>query len=220
MATIQLTHTPILNSKAQVLILPVNNAGTLLDPVLTRCKTLYPDNYQRYHRACRDGSLMVGSCLLHKRQREQVGLGASHNGNQPSYIANLVVSDHPYHPARSRWLNAALLDLQQQLLPLIRYQGVRKVALLARPLLFDNPTASNSRNLDGAADVEDANQADSTLEDDLENRVEETTTDSISMAVNPIPLDWQSTVMPLITVRLQDLPKLRIEIHLPKSVTI
>ena len=53
MATIEQTHTPILNSNAQVLILPVNSAGVLLDPVLTRCKTLYPDNYQRYHRACR-----------------------------------------------------------------------------------------------------------------------------------------------------------------------
>ena len=163
---------------------------------------------------------MVGSCLLHKRQREQVGLGASHNSNQPSYIANLVISDHPYHPTRNRWLNAALLDLQQQLLPLIRYQGVRKVALLARPLLFDNPTASNSRDLDGAADVEDTIHAENTLEDDLENSVEEMTTDSISMAANPIPLDWQSTVLPLITARLQDLPKLRIEIHLPKSVII
>ena len=113
MATIEQTDTPILNSNAQVLILPVNSAGILLDPVLTRCKTLYPDNYQRYHRACRDGSLMVGSCLLHKRQRELAGLSAAHNGNQPNYIANLVISDHPYHSARTRWLTAALIDLQQ-----------------------------------------------------------------------------------------------------------
>ncbi|HSP85893.1 MAG TPA: hypothetical protein VLN09_09175, partial [Psychrobacter sp.] len=62
-----LTHAPILNSSAQLLILPVNIAGLLLDPILTRAKTLYPDHYQRYYRACRDGSLVVGSCLLHKR---------------------------------------------------------------------------------------------------------------------------------------------------------
>lgn len=143
MATFELTDTPILNSNAQILILPVNTSGTLLDPVLSRTKTLYLDNYQRYHRACRDGSLLVGSCLLHKRQREHLGLSVSHNGNQPDYIANLVISDHPYHPTRTRWLSAALLDLQQQLVPLIRYQGIRKVALLARPLLFDN--TSNTR---------------------------------------------------------------------------
>ena len=119
MATLQLTHAPILNSSAQLLILPVNTAGILLDPILSRAKTLYPDNYQRYYRACRDSSLAVGSCLLYKRSREQAGLGVSSNGNQPSYIANLVVSDHAYHAVRVRWLTAALADLQQQL---IRYQ--------------------------------------------------------------------------------------------------
>ena len=184
MANLQLTHAPILNSSAQLLILPVNTAGTLLDPVLTRTKTLFPDNYQRYYRACRDGSLAIGSCLLHKRSLEQTGLGASSSGNLPSYIANLVISNHPYHPPRSRWLNAALLDLQQQLLPLIRYQGIRRAALLARPLVFNNPQdqASNNANL--------------------------------------LPLDWYTETLPLLTEQLQDLPKLRIDIHLPKDIAI
>ena len=90
MASLQLTHAPILNSSAQLLVLPVNNAGILLDPILTRSKNLYPDNYQHYFRACREGSLMVGSCLMHKRVREQAGLGVSSNGSQPSYIAGGV----------------------------------------------------------------------------------------------------------------------------------
>ena len=148
MANLQLTHAPILNSSAQLLILPVNTAGVLLDPVLTRTKSLFPDNYQSYYRACRDGNLSVGSCLLHKRLLEQTGLGVSNNGNQPSYIANLVISNHPYHPARSRWLSAALVDLQQQLLPLIRYQGIRRAALLARPLVFDNPREHKTASSD------------------------------------------------------------------------
>jgi len=147
----RLTHAPILNSSAQVLILPVNNAGILLDSVLMRTKTLYPDNYQRYYHACRDGSLEAGSCLLHKRLREHTGLGVSSNGHQPSYIANLVISDHAYHPTRSRWLTAALTDLSEQLIPLIRYQGIRKIALFARPLIYDNPKSDatdiiNSKN--------------------------------------------------------------------------
>ena len=192
MAHLQPTHAPILNSSAQLLILPVNNAGILLDPILTRSKNLYPDNYQRYYRACRDGSLMVGSCLVHKRSREQAGLGVSSNGNQPSYIANLVISDHPYHPTRSRWLTAALVDLQQQLIPLIRYQGIRRVALLARPLITShaqNPSAQNN---------------------DIDN----------AELVKSIALDWHSDVLPLVTHHLQDLPKLRIDIHLPKDINI
>ena len=187
MATLQLTHAPILNSSAQLLILPVNSAALLLDPILNRAKNLYPDNYQRYYRACRDGSLIVGSCLLHKRLREQAGLGISSNGNQPSYIANLVVSDHPYHPTRLRWLMAALGDLQQQLLPLIHYQGIRRVALLARPLIFNKPQ---------------------------QNSIDE------SNIANLILLDWHTHTLPLLTQALKDLPKVRIDIHLPKDITL
>ena len=192
MAHLQPTHAPILNSSAQLLILPVNNAGILLDPILTRSKNLYPDNYQRYYRACRDGSLMVGSCLVHKRSREQAGLGVSSNGNQPSYIANLVISDHPYHPTRSRWLTAALVDLQQQLIPLIRYQGIRRVALLARPLISSHAQNGSAQN----NDIDNAELARS------------------------IALDWHSDILPLVTHHLEDLPNLRIDIHLPKDINI
>lgn len=187
MANIQLTHAPILNSSAQLLILPVNTVGILLDPVLTRTKTLFPDNYQRYYRACRDGSLSVGNCLLHKRALEQAGLSISSNGNQPSYIANLVISNHPYHSARTQWLIAALNDLSQQLIPLIRYQGIRRVALLARPLVYDN-------SRDDAHDVPNSK--------------------------NLMPLDWHTDTLPLLTKYLQDLPKIRIDIHLPKDINI
>lgn len=185
MAILQLTHSSILNSSAQLLILPVNTAGVILDPVLIRAKTLFPDNYQRYYRACRDGSLNVGSCLLHKRTLEQAGLGISSNGNQPIYIANLIISDHPYHPARTRWLNAALMDLQQQLAPLIRYQGIRRAALLARPLISNHSQDRTSN----AHDI----------------------THSTS-------LDWHTDTLPLVTQYLQDLPKLSIDVHVPKSM--
>ena len=192
MAGLQLTHAPILNSSAQLLILPVNNAGILLDPILTRSKNLYPDNYQRYYRACRDGSLLVGSCLMHKRSREQAGLGVSSNGNQPSYIANLVISDHAYHPTKTRWLTAALVDLQQQLIPLVRYQGIRRVALLARPLISSHAQNGSAQN----NDIDNAELAKS------------------------IALDWHTDILPLLTHHLQDLPKLRIDIHLPKEIII
>lgn len=187
MATLQLTHAPILNSSAQLLILPVNSAGIILDPIVGKAKTLYPDNYQRYYRACRDDSLPVGSCLLHKRTREQAGLSISGNGNQPSYIANLVISDHPYHPARSSWLTAALTDLHQQLIPLIRYQGIRRIALLARPMIYSH---SNRNEM------------------------------SVAETSKPEPLDWYTDIFPLLNDYFQDIPRVRIDIHLPKSIRI
>jgi hypothetical protein len=216
MAIIEQTHTPILNSNAQVLVLPVNSAGIVLDSVLMRCKTLYPDNYQRYYRACRDGSLQVGSCLLYKRQREQVGLSASHNGNQPDYIANLVVSNHPYHPTRKLWLANALDDLQQQLIPLIRYQGVRKIAMLTRPLLFDNPPNNSATLSENSTETNTENNAEITSHKNSGLNLE---THSKSVTKN-VPLDWQSATLPLIIKQLQGLPKVRIELHLPKHIAI
>ncbi len=35
-----------------------------------------------------------------------------------------------------------------------------------------------------------------------------------------IALDWHSDILPLINQYLQDLPKLRIDIHLPKDISI
>ncbi|MEN2751795.1 hypothetical protein AAIR29_09140 [Psychrobacter sp. FBL11] len=187
MTTLRLTHDPILNSSAQVLILPVNSMGIFLDPTLMRTKSLYPDSYQRYYRACRDGSLKVGSCLLHKRLRETAGLGISSNNNQPSYIAHLVVSNHPHHPVQLQWLTAALFDLRQQLMPLIRYKGLRTTALLTRPLLSNSP----------------------------KNNITEK-----SHTSNVTSLDWDTVTLPLLTQHLQDIPKARVDIHLPKSITI
>ncbi|ALF59780.1 hypothetical protein [Psychrobacter urativorans] len=197
MAVIHQTYEPILNSNAQVLVLPVNNAGTLLDPVLMRTKTLYPDNYQSYRRRCLDGSLKVGSCLLHKRQREQAGLSASTNSNQPNYIANLVISDHPYHATHLRWLGAALIECQQQLLPLIRDQGVRRIAVLTRPFIV--PTSPNN---DGHSPSDSTNHL------------------NIDSSSAFKALDWHSEILPLFTQHLQDLPKVRIDLHLPKFIAI
>ena len=194
MAIIHQTHDPILNSNAQVLVLPVNTAGKLLDPILARSKTLYPDNYQCYLRACQDGTLQVGSCLLHKCQREHTGLGAPTNSKQPSYIANLIISDHPYHPTRASWLAAALMQLQQQLFPLIQHQGIRKIAILARPLL-PNHAHNHTHN--------------------------HTHTDSKTPRISAIlPLDWCDITLPLITQHLQDLPRLRIELHMPRHMAL
>lgn len=135
----------------------------------------------------------VGSCLLHKRALEQAGLNISSNGNQPSYIANLVVSNHPYHPTRSQWLIAALNDLSEQLIPLIRYQGIRRIALLARPLIH-NHLRNETANLSNAANLANAGS---------------------------LALDWHADILPLLLQQhLQDLPKVQIDIHLPKDFDI
>ena len=193
MAVFSLTRAPILSTRAQVLVLPVNTAGILLDPILMRTQTLYADNYRQYRRACLESWLTAGSCLLHKRQREYAGLGASSNGNQPQYIANLTIARHPYHNPKTVWLNAALMDLKQQLIKLIRYEGVRRIAIFARPLLSlcsDNHFDTADAIKDGYSEI-----------------------DSKALNVS------DAAVLALFD-ELKDVPRLRIDIHLPRLPTL
>jgi|GEM_PF-398239 len=189
MAVLSLTRAPILNTRAQVLVLPVNTAGILLDPILMRTQTLYADNYRQYRRACLESWLTTGSCLLHKRQREHAGLGASSNGNQPQYIANLTISRHPYHDPKMVWLNAALMDLKQQLTKLIRYEGIRRIAIFARPLLSLCPNDS----FDNA--------------DEIRNDANEMDNEALNLS--------DAAVLALFDA-LKDVPRLRIDIHMPR----
>lgn len=199
MANIHLIHAPLLQNPAPLLVLPLNSAGIILDPILARCKTLYADNYLTYRRACIDKSLTVGDCLLYQRQQTTLGLNASSNHNQPRHIANLIVTDHPYHPIRKLWLRQALEALHTQLYPLIRYEGLRHIAIFARPLLYANYDETTVATNDNTA----------------------ISLDSTSSAELSVPvLDWHDDIYPLIQDMLQDLPKLRVSVHLPRDIEI
>lgn len=140
MAQPHLITTPILRSNPQLLVLPVNTEGTILDTVVARCKTLYPENYQVYRKQCLDGELATGTSLLIKRQRQTLGLSASSNANRLTHIANLAVTDHPYHTPRMRWLKSALQALYDQSYQLMRYDGLRHLSFWAKPLISQNTT--------------------------------------------------------------------------------
>ncbi|WP_230658704.1 hypothetical protein [Psychrobacter sp. I-STPA10] len=199
MANMHLIHAPLLQNPAPLLVLPLNSAGIILDPILARCKTLYSDNYLNYRRACIDKSLTVGDCLLYQRQQTTLGLNASSNHNQPRHIANLIVTDHPYHPIRKLWLSQALEALHTQLYPLIRYEGLRHIAIFARPLLYTD--------YDNSIEATDGNTA--------------TPLTSATSAELSVPvLDWHDDIYPLIQDRLKDLPKLRISVHVPRDIEI
>ena len=199
MANIHLIHAPFLQNPAPLLVLPLNSAGIILDPVLARCKILYAENHLTYRRACIDKSLTVGDCLLYQRQQTTLGLNASSNHNQPRHIANLIVTDHPYHPIRKLWLKQALGALHTQVYPLIRYEGLRHIAIFARPLLY-------------------ANYDETTVPTDDNTATSLTSPSSAKLSV-PV-LDWHDDIYPLIQDMLQDLPKLRVSVHLPRDIEI
>lgn len=127
------THEPFLQSKAQMLLLPVSTDGNLAHPVVARCKSLFADNYEAYHKKAIAGELMLGQTLTVTLDRQITGLGVQTNSVQ--YIGNLVCQKFPEHPISVRMFERCLTELKPKLYELMRYQGVRRVALLGSALL-------------------------------------------------------------------------------------
>lgn len=132
------THEPFLQSKAQMLLLPVSTDGNLAHPVVARCKSLFADNYDVYHKKAIAGELMLGQTLTVTLDRQITGLGVQTNSVQ--YIGNLVCQKFPEHPISIRMFERCLTELKPKLYELMRYQGVRRVALLGSALLIKTTT--------------------------------------------------------------------------------
>lgn len=139
MTTFLATHEPFLQSRAKLLILPMSADGTILNPVLARTKSLYPSNYEAYKRQAVDGQLRLGDVLLHKTETHTTGLSPS--THQADYIANLITTHHAHHSTELSTLKTGFTALHPKLFELMRYHGLRQVAMLATPL-FLPPTGN------------------------------------------------------------------------------
>ncbi|MDO5652062.1 MAG: hypothetical protein Q4G13_08030 [Moraxella sp.] len=149
MTVLVATHEPFLQSPAQLFILPMSSSGTVLHPVLARTKTMFVSNYSAYRQACREG-IELGDVLLHRVQKQQLGLGvASNQGAQ--YIANLISCHHAHHDTQTSTIKACLSKLAPELFELVRYQGVRRAALLASPMFGATAISQNIASQDGTA---------------------------------------------------------------------
>lgn len=219
MAQIEERTEPFLQSRAQVFVLPVNSTGNLLDRVSNRCKSLYPDNHHAYRQACQRGELPAGSLLMHKRQREHSGLAVASNQNNPDYIANLLVSDHPYHPMRRLWLETSLQALAEALMRPIRYEGIRHIAMHCQPLIYtDHHDTDHHAHKKGKNSISLAPEL---VVSELANKQLQTHhMAEHQMAKLGVPvMRWKEDIKPIIVRVLSPLPKLRVDLHLPKHLT-
>ena len=86
----------------------------------------------RYKKA-QAGGLLLGDVLLHKVQKQHTGLGVQMGGAE--YIANIIAHKSPSQPISVRTFTSCLSNVKPQLYELMRYEGVRRVALLGSALL-------------------------------------------------------------------------------------
>lgn len=128
-----LTHSPFLQSQAQLLALPVSTDGHILHPVVARCQKLFADNYDHYQQKTMAGELSLGDVLVHRLNKQLAGLGVQ--SGRAVYVANMLTHKFPEQPISVRTLTLCLKNFKPQLYELMRYQGIRRVALLGSALL-------------------------------------------------------------------------------------
>ncbi|MDO4896580.1 MAG: hypothetical protein Q3971_04380 [Moraxella sp.] len=132
------SHEPFLQSKAQLLVLPVSTDGNICHPVVARCKSLFFDNYDHYYKKAIVGELSLGDALVCRLNKQLTGLGVQ--TGRAEYIANIVTQKSPTHPISTRMFVLCLKNLKPQLYELMRYKGIRRVAMLGSALLVQQMT--------------------------------------------------------------------------------
>lgn len=138
MARIFAVHEPFLQSKAQLIAMPVSKDGHVSHPVVARAKSMFATSYDDYYKKAVAGELSLGDVLLHKIPKQHTGLGVPSGG--ADYVANLIAHTSPEQPISVRMFTNCLKHLKPKLYELMRYQGLRRVALLGSAFLVKEMT--------------------------------------------------------------------------------
>lgn len=136
------SHEPFLQSRAQMLIMPVSTDGNIAHPVIARCKGLYADNYEHYQKKAIGGELSLGDAVAFRISKQTTGLGVRTGGVE--YVGSLVVQKFPEQPISVRMLTRCLTALKPYIYELMRYKGLRRVAILGSALLIKDTAQESS----------------------------------------------------------------------------
>ncbi len=121
----------LMQDRYQALILPVTTSGIHKHRLLLRLQGLYPEQYQYYKQACEKAEFATGDVLPYQTQRDLAGLGVGGALSKPKFIVNIGVTDYSEHPIHLSYIKQAFLQLSPILLRWGRYEGIRRVAILA-----------------------------------------------------------------------------------------
>lgn len=140
------SHEPFLQSKAQLLIIPVSTDGSIVHPVITRCKSLFTDYYEYYRKKAVGGELSLGDALVFRIPKQTTGLGIQMGGAE--YIGSLVTQKSAKQPISVRMFKHSLVALKPHIYKLIRYKGLRRVAILGSALLVADATTQDNNMIE------------------------------------------------------------------------
>lgn len=129
---IQLTSVATLwQDRYHALLLPVPTSGVFRQRALIRSQSLYPAHATAYRTVCQRGELTLGGVLIHEVERDLAGVGVSPSVSKPKYIVDLAVTEFAENTPHLVSIEQALAAFAPTLYDWARYDGIRRVALLA-----------------------------------------------------------------------------------------
>lgn len=121
----------LFQDRYQALIVPVPTSGIFRHRILLRLRSLYREHYQYYQQACERSELNLGDILSYQTQRDLVGMGVGSALSKPKFIVTMAVTEFAENPPHLSAIKTSFALLEKVLFDWGRYQGLRRVALLA-----------------------------------------------------------------------------------------
>lgn len=112
---IEFTKGNLLEADVDALVNTVNTVGVMGKGIALMFKEAFPDNYRRYHAACKAGEVHVGKMFV-SEQDSLMG---------PRWIINFPTKEHWRGKSRLNWIEQGLTDLRR----VIEDRGIRSIAI-------------------------------------------------------------------------------------------
>ena len=113
---IRYTEGNILESKAEALVNTVNTVGVMGKGIALQFKRAFPNNYQSYHKACKEGLIQVGNLFVSKDSSITTG---------EKYIINFPTKTHWRKPSEYEYIKSGLDDLRR----VIKEYNLKSIAI-------------------------------------------------------------------------------------------
>lgn len=126
----------LFQDRYQALLTPVPVSGVFRHRSLLRLQTLYPEYYTHYRQACERSELGLGQLLIYQTQRDLAGMGVGGALSKPKFIVSMGVTEFAENRPHLSAIQTAFINLESVLFDWGRYQGIRRVALLASDTLL------------------------------------------------------------------------------------
>lgn len=103
---IRFTQGNLLDAEVEAVVNTVNTVGVMGKGIALMFKEAFPENFKRYHTACKAKEVQIGHMFVTER-RELIG---------PKWIVNFPTKKHWRHPSKLEWIVEGLQDLRNFIL--------------------------------------------------------------------------------------------------------